>query len=160
MLGEAHRAHSAGATIAALAMVYIGIDTMAWLSLPIGQGKQGRTDFYRWVDTYLTTDADQPYQYVGKDVYAARCAVLHMFATLSDLHREDPPPKQFGYLDNGPHRADGGELVLISVAVLLRDFSYAIARFTTEMQNDVELKNRVDSRITELLCTTPIAKHN
>ncbi len=157
MLGEAHKAHNAGATIAALAMLYIGIDTMAWLSLPVGQSKQGRLDFCRWVDTYLKTDADQQYHYAGKDVYAARCAVLHMFATLSDLHRESPPPKKFGYLDNGPHRADGGEVVLISVAVLLRDFSRAVARFTIAMQSDAELKRRVDSRINELLNTTRIA---
>jgi hypothetical protein len=156
MLAEGHKAHEAGATVAALAMVYIGIDTLAWLSLPIGKNKQGRSDFYQWVDTYLKTDAAQPYQYVGKDVYAARCAVLHMFATLSDLHQENPPPKKFGYLDNGPHCTDGGDLVLISVAILLRDFSHGV-RFTTAMQQDAELKARVDSRINELLNTTPIA---
>lgn len=156
MLDEAHKAQSAGATVATLAMIYIGIDTMAWLSLPIEQDKQGRSDFYRWVDTYLKTDASQLYQYVGQDVYAARCAVLHKFATLSDLHKKNPPPKKFGYLDNGPHCTDGGDLVLISVAVLLRDFSHAIVKFTRAMQNDAELKVRVNSRIMELLNTSPI----
>lgn len=160
MLHEAHTAHAAGATVAALAMVYIGIDTMTWLSLPIGKEKQGRSDFYQWVNTYLKTDASQSYQYVGKDVYAARCAVLHMFSTLSDLHKENPPPKKFGYLDNGAHCTDGDDLVLISVAVLLRDFSHAIARFATAMQHETELKARVDSRINELLNTTTIAPEN
>lgn len=156
MLKEAHMAHDAGATVSALAMIYIGIDTMAWLSLPIGKKKQGRSDFCKWVDSYLQTDGGQPYQYDGRDVYAARCAVLHMFSSLSELHKENPPPKQFGYLDNGPHCTDGGNLVLISVAILLRDFSHAIARFMGAMQKDTELKARVDSRITELLSTTPI----
>lgn len=139
MLEQAHKAHKGGATIAALAMLYIGIDTMAWLSLPIGEDRQGRSDFYRWVDLYLKTDNAQPYQYVGRDMYAARCAVLHMFATLSDLHKEDTPPQKFGYLDNGPHRTDGGDLVLISVAVLLRDFSHAVSRFMGHMSDDAEL---------------------
>lgn len=157
LLAEAHRAHEAGATVAALAMVYIGIDTMTWLSLPIGKNKQGRSDFYQWVEMYLKADAGQPYQYIGKDVYAARCAVLHKFATLSELHRENPHLKQFGYLDNGPHCTDGGELVLISVAILLRDFSHAIARFLNSAKNDATIKGRVDSRISELLNTIPIA---
>ena len=33
---EIAKSQDAGALIAALAMVFVGIDTMAWLSLPIG----------------------------------------------------------------------------------------------------------------------------
>jgi hypothetical protein len=156
LLDQARRAQAAGLTIPALAMVYVGIDTMAWLSLPVERDKQGRQDFYRWVDTYLKADADQPYQYVGRDVYAARCAVLHQFATIAELHRQNDPPKKFGYLDNGPHRTDGGDLVLISVAMLVRDYCHAAARFMEAARNDVDLKARIDSRVLELLNTTPI----
>lgn len=156
LLDQARQAQSAGVTVAALAMVYIGIDTMAWLSLPVGQEKQGRQDFYRWVDTYLKADANQPYQYVGRDLYAARCAVLHQFATIAELHRQSNSPKKFGYLDNGPHRTDGGDLVLISVAVLVRDYCHAAARFMEAAKMDKDLKARIDSRMDELLNTTPI----
>ena len=156
ILNEAQTSHKAGAIIAAAAMVYIVIDTMAWLSLPIGKKEQGRSDFCNFVNTYLKADSSQTYQYFGKDVYAARCAVLHKFATLSELHLERPFPKKFGYLDNGPHCTNGIDLVLISVAVLLRDFSRALEHFVTAMQNDTELKSRVDSRITELLNSSPL----
>ncbi|MFM0202205.1 hypothetical protein PQR53_20305 [Paraburkholderia fungorum] len=156
LLEQAHKALDAGATVAAIAMVYIGIDTMAWLALPIGQNTQTRTDFCNWVDAYLKVDATQPYQYVGLDVYAARCAVLHQFATVAELHRRDNPPTKFGYLDNGPHQTDGGDLVLISAAMLIRDFSHAVARFTRAPQADADLKARIDSRVLELLNTTPI----
>ncbi|RDK04476.1 hypothetical protein [Paraburkholderia lacunae] len=156
LLNQVRIAQDAGATIAALTMVYVGIDTMAWLALPVGQAQQGRSDFYRWVDTYLKADATQPYQYDGRDVYAARCAVLHQFSTIVELHRQKNPPKKFGYLDNGPHRTDGGDLVLISVAMLVRDYFHAATRFMTAVQDDAELKARLDSRMEELLNTTPI----
>jgi hypothetical protein len=156
LLNQAREAQAAHLTIPALAMVYVGIDTMAWLALPIGQERQGRQDFYNWVDTYLQADAAQPYQYVGRDVYAARCALLHQFATVAELHRQKNPPKKFGYLDNGPHMTDGGELVLISVAMLVRDYNHAVARFMQAAGGDRDLKARIDSRVVELLNTTPI----
>ena len=107
LIDQARQAQAAGLTIPALAMVYVGIDTMAWLGLPVDQEKQGRQDFYRWVDTYLKADTNQPYQYVGRDLYAARCAVLHQFATVAELHRQANPPNRFGYVDNGQHMTDG-----------------------------------------------------
>lgn len=157
LLDQVRRAQDGGAPIAALAMVYIGIDTMAWLSLPVGTDRQSRTDFCRWVDTYLKAEPTEAYQYDGKDVYAARCAVLHQFATIADLHRQRNPPKKFGYLDNGPHRTDGGDLVLISVATLIRDYFHAVAAFTNAARVDADLKARIDSRMDELLNTTPLA---
>lgn len=156
LLDQVRKAHEGGATIAALAMVYVGIDTMSWLSLPVGTDKQGRTDFYRWVDTYLKAHQTEAYQYNGKDVYAARCAVLHQFATVAELHRQKNPPKKFGYLDNGPHRTDGGDLVLISVATLIRDYFRAVAAFTNAARVDADLKARIDSRMDELLNTTSL----
>jgi hypothetical protein len=158
LLNQAREAQAVGLTIPALAMVYVGIDTMAWLELPIGQEKQGRQDFYRWVNTYLKADPQQPYQYDGRDVYAARCAVLHQFATVAELHRQANPPKKFGYLDNGPHRTDGGDLVLISVTMLVRDYLHAVGQFMEAARNDRDLKARIDSRVQELLNTTPIAR--
>jgi hypothetical protein len=93
------KCQEADALMAALAMVYVGIDTMAWLSLPIGSSSVNRSCFCNWVDTYLKTDASQPYQYIGIDVYAARCAMLHGYGSIADLHNQPNPPKIFGYLD-------------------------------------------------------------
>jgi hypothetical protein len=129
---------------------------MAWLSLPIGRHKQGKTEFYQWVDAYLKADANQPYQYDGRDVYAARCAVLHQFGVVADFHRQKNPPKKFGYLDNGPHQTDGGDVVLISVAVLMHDFFRASTRFMADARNDADLRARIDSRVQEMLNISPI----
>lgn len=149
-------AQDSGALVAALAMLFVGIDTMAWLSLPLGKRSVKRDDFCSWVDSYLKADADQPYQYVGIDLYAARCAMLHSYGSLSDLHRMPSPPKTFGYLDNGPHCADGGALVLISIAVLIRDFGEALNAFLLATHNSAGLKARVDSRIHALVLSMSV----
>ncbi len=54
LLGEIGKAWDAGATVAALAMVYVELDTMALLACPVGQQSQTRSDFIAWVDRYLT----------------------------------------------------------------------------------------------------------
>ena len=154
---EISKAQDADALLAALAMVFVGIDTMAWLALPLGKTSVGRVDFCSWVDAYLKTDASQPYHYVGIDMYAARCALLHSYGSLSDLHKKPNPPKTFGYLDNGPHRADGSPLVLISIAVLIRDFGGALNTFLQSALHDADLKARIDSRIEALVATMPVS---
>ena len=154
---EVARAQDGGALVAALAMVFVGIDTMAWLSLPLEQHSVKRDDFCAWVDTYLKADAAQPYQYVGIDLYAARCAMLHSYGSLSDLHKKPNPPKTFGYLDNGPHRADGASLVLISIAVLIHDFGGALNTFLQSALKDADLKSRIDGRIEALVSSMPVA---
>lgn len=156
LLDQALQAQAAGLTIPALTMVYVGIDTMTWLGLPVGQERQRRQDFYRWVNTYLRADPQEPYQYEGRDVYAARCAVLHQFATVAELHRQANPPKKFGYLDNGPHRTDGGDLVLISVAMLVRDYRHGVGLFMAAARANRDIKARIDSRVLQLLNTTRI----
>jgi hypothetical protein len=154
LLDEIGKAFDADATVAALAMVYVGIDTMALLACPVGQVKQGRSDFIAWVNRYLKADANSAYQYDGVAVYAARCGLLHAYGSESDFHRGQNPPPLFGYTDNGPHRADSAEpMVLISIAVLIRDFSAAVLHFIQEMLSDPDLKARVDSRISAVLVT-------
>ena len=97
--GEISRAWNSGAFVAALAMVYVGIDTMALLACPLGQPEQTKKDFILWVDKYLRADPASDYQYEGADVYAARCALL------------------------GPHRKDEtASFALISIAVLIQIF--------------------------------------
>ena len=53
---EISRAWNGDAFTAAVAMVYVGMDTMALLSCPLGQAKQTRSDFMAWVNAYLRAD--------------------------------------------------------------------------------------------------------
>jgi hypothetical protein len=126
LLHEIARCQNADANVAAVAMVYVCIDTMAFLAMPADQMTQGKTDFITWVDNYLKADPSQPYQYRGIDVYAARCSLLHAFSAETEAHRKDPSVRLFGYADNGAHAFNSAEstrLVIISVAVLIHDLS-------------------------------------
>jgi len=145
---EITKAWSGDAFWAALAMVYVGIDTMALLACPLGQREQCKKDFILWVDTYLRADPASDYQYEGVDVYAARCALLH----LAKDHRGSQPPRQFSYIDNGPHRKDeAARHVVISVAALIDDYCRATESFVAAIFKDPELKRRADSRVHNLL---------
>jgi hypothetical protein len=49
---EIKRCEAAGATLAAITMAYVCIDTMAFLSMPAAQTSQTRNDFIAWVNAY------------------------------------------------------------------------------------------------------------
>jgi hypothetical protein len=91
LLNEIAQCQKADATVAAVAMIFVCIDTMAFLAMPASQTAQGKQDFIGWVDTYLKADPIQPYQYRGIDVYAARCSLLHAFSAETEAHRKALP---------------------------------------------------------------------
>ncbi|MFV0933611.1 hypothetical protein [Pseudomonas jessenii] len=69
----------------ALAAMFSSIDKMAWLSTA-GHESEGK-DFKAWVDTYLI--AGQPAPYTAKDLWAARCGLLHTGAAESRDYRKN-----------------------------------------------------------------------
>ena len=151
LLEEISRAQDCGATIAALAMSFVCIDTMALLSCPVGQVEQTKGDFIEWVNMYLKADQDSDYHYSGIDVYAARCALLHCYGSEAKIHITSKGAYKFVYIDNGPHKVDTEErLALISVAVFIKDLSGAVYSFMSNAREDKDLKNRIDSRIANL----------
>src|SRR5271163_4487632 len=148
LLNEIVRCQEADATVAAVAMVYVFIDTMAFLAMPAGQMAQTRKDFIGWVDTYLKADPTERYQYRGLE-----------FSAEADAHRKDPSVCLFGYIDNGPHAFDPAEstrLAMISVAVLIRDLCRGAERFIGDWLSDLALRARVAGRLPALSNTFPV----
>lgn len=155
---EIKRCEAAGATIVAVAMAYVCIDTMAFLSMPNGKSSQTKPDFIAWVDKYLKGDPRQPYSYDGTDVYAARCAVLHSFSAEAERHRKDTSIKLFGYHNGGLHGFDpniNARLVVIGTASFLNDAIIAVESFMKECEADEVLRQRVEGRLQALLHTFP-----
>jgi hypothetical protein len=157
LVREVKQCEAAGFTMAALALAYVGIDTMAYLAMPADQSEQTRQDFIAWVDTYLKAHADQPYQYRGLDVYAARCGVLHAFSAEAGLHRRDLEIRVFGYHSGGKHfMVESPKTVFIGTASLLNDIVIAIEGFLKACEDDASLRARVVARLPNLLQTFPI----
>ena len=156
---EIKRCEKAGATVAAVAMAYICIDTMAFLAMPEDRTFQTKSDFISWADTYLKGHQDQPYQYDGKDVYAARCAVLHTYSAEGERHRVARDVKIFGCSDGGLHAFDPTinlRLVIIGTASFLNDVVQAVQTFGEACRSDKSLRERVEVRLPILLHTFPL----
>jgi hypothetical protein len=84
---ELKRCAAADAKMASILMVFVGIDTMAFLGLPAGQDVQRKEHFIDWVEKYMKAHPDQTYSYTGIDLYAARCSALHCFTAEAEFHR-------------------------------------------------------------------------
>jgi len=160
LVAQIKKCEAAGATTSALAMAYICIDTMAFLSLPASRDTQGRDDFVSWVDTYLKGYPKQSYQYRGIDVYGARCAVLHAFGSEVDYHRKKKDAKIFMYSTGGKHICAPGKnerFVIIGTASFLNDIDRAVTTFKDACQADADLRQRVETRLPKVLANFPFS---
>ena len=160
LINEIKRCEKAGATLSAIVMSYVCIDTMTFLSLPSGRESQGRADFIAWVDTYMTGHDSQPYQYRGIDVYGARCSVLHAFGANANFHQQNPDAKKYGYHDGGEHiyvPDENDNLVIIGTASYLNDVVHAVDVFMMECKGNVELQKRVVARLPKVFAALPLA---
>ncbi|MBS0289802.1 MAG: hypothetical protein JSS07_07200 [Proteobacteria bacterium] len=120
--------------------------------MPLTKEENGKSDFIDWVDKFLKTEPNESYQYLGKDLYAARCGKLHSFAATSAYANRNKT-KIFGYHGGKGHKYNpevNKDLVIISIPTLIRDFSIAINKFIELIKEDTSLKSRVDSRINSL----------
>lgn len=138
-----------GMTIEAAVFVYIGIDLMALLSLPIGDNRQTRQHFKAWAQKYMTAHDDQPYKYSADDLYAARCSLLHNYSSEADIH-DGTELKKFGYTDGGKHLINeeiSEHLVLIGVKSFVNDFIIGVEQFIKNALSDPDLKSKIDSRV-------------
>ncbi len=150
LVSELKRCDEHDITTASIALAFICIDALANLSMPIGKQKVTRVDFKEWVDKYLKAHPDQPYQYRGKDVYAARCAFLHTYGAEAVLHKEDPDIIKFIYNNGGKHLYNPNvdpQLVIIGTKSFINDVIIGVDQFLGECQRDQSLKQRVESRL-------------
>ena len=161
LVSELKSCDSNGTVTASIAMAFVCIDTLANLSRPADKDKVTRKDFKDWVDTYLKGHPDQPYQYRGKDVYAARCAMLHTYGSEASLHEEDPDTIKYAYHDGGKHNYDPKiqkDLVLVGTRSFVNDVVCAVESFLGHCQKDSSLRQRVEERLPKVLQVKPLNK--
>lgn len=68
-----------------LVVLYSTIDAAAWLAAE-HDGDVTRKDFVKWADTYLLPESGLECE--ARDLYAARCGMLHSFSAYSSLQRK------------------------------------------------------------------------
>ncbi len=161
MVDEIKQCDENNITTASIAMSYICIDALANISRPIEKAKATRKDFINWVDVYLTAHPDQPYKYRGKDVYAARCALLHSFSAEAKLHEDDTDTIKFAYHDGGMHYFDpeiDPRLVLIGAKSFTNDVIISIGIFMDACGADLDLMGLVEPRLDKVFNKMPVPR--
>jgi hypothetical protein len=158
LIKEIKMCQAHGLLSSAMAMSFVLIDTLSFLGMEVSKAKQGKSDFITWVDTYLKSNPNQPYQYNGKDLYGARCAMLHSYSSEADYHASNPDVKKYGYHDADMHFYDphiDPLLVLISTTSFINDVVIAAGNFVKDCSTDQNLRSRVESRISGVLRNFP-----
>ena len=126
---------------ATLVLLYSGMDSMAFMSLPAGQDGVTRKDYIAWVEKYLRFPCAE--QVTGLDLYAARCGLLHTFTPESDLSRNkrarpivyiNHRTPEISYDPNEPEN-----IVVMSVEGLYNSFFTGVQKFLSDLHAD---KNR------------------
>lgn len=161
MIEKLKKCEKAGATTACLMQIYVYIDTLAYFGMPSSKEKNSKSDFIEWADKYLKAEKEQNYQYRGKDLYGARCALLHTFSSEGNYHIENQDIIRFGYHDGGRHYYDpkvDDTLVIIGVASFVNDFVTAVTNFLQDIKKriaDENEKSILEERLKKILNIVP-----
>ena len=146
----------------AVLLTYCAIDAMAFLSLPLSEAKVKRGHYIAWVEKYMKTDKNQPYQYRGIDLYGARCGIAHNYGLESDLSR-DGKCKVFAYRTNSLKHfynpAKRPEMVVLGVRLFIRNFYVAVENFFADIEKNNDLMKRVHRRLPKLFSLRKIKEH-
>jgi len=137
----------------AVLLTYCAMDAMAFLSMPAGKQKVGRSDFKNWIEKYMKTDPAQPYQYDKEDLYGARCGIVHTYGAESDLSKENKCKKivyKPNCLNHFYDPAKHPDLVVLGVDLFIRDFYDAVDNFLAEIERDESLRKCVQYRLPSL----------
>ena len=142
---------------AAVILIYSGIDTMAYLSMPAGQEDVTQTDFVRWAERYIHFPCKE--QLTGLDLYGARCGMLHNYGVVSRLSRQGKC-RQIGYLGKSKpevifNPSASTDLVLVSVSGLAQAFFDGIDAFLINLFSDTQQAPIAEERFRKLLHRFP-----
>lgn len=161
MVEEIKACQAAGATTACLVQIYVYIDALAYINMPITRSKNTKIDFINWVNKYLKAHPSQTYQYRGIDIYGARCALLHAFSSEAAFHQESPDTIRFVYTDGGKHvfksKVDS-TLAIIGIVSLINDFIIGVGNFLKDLHSriaDSSEKSIIQKRMNKIFAIIP-----
>jgi len=85
-----------GFLMPSLILIYSGIDTLASLNRTKEKEKVTRSDFKDWCNDYLIPGSNLNCS--AKDLYAARCGILHTSTAVSDSSKKDEASELIYYI--------------------------------------------------------------
>jgi hypothetical protein len=136
---------------AALVLTYSGMDTMAFLSMPAGKTYVMRSDFISWVNAYIAMPECSRID--ARDLYAARCTVLHGGA--ASRLSQGGVCKPLRHVVTGPAANLPSEAVAIRLSDLAQAFFHGTDRFLADVVKDEAKSALVCERLEYLATTMP-----
>jgi hypothetical protein len=148
---------------AALVLTYSGIDTMAFLNMPARKTDVMRSDFIQWAENYIKLSAKEAI--TGRDLYAARCSVLHGGAhsrlsrggdckLLRHVTAESPVPRDSATM-LGKEPDPQNTAVTVVIEDLAAAFFRGVDRFLNDASHDEEKASLVELRLDYLVHSSP-----
>jgi hypothetical protein len=143
-----------------LILIYCGMDTMSYLSMPPSHTEVCSGDFIRWGGKYLSPKlSNSSTQITGEELYAARCGVVHTYGVESRKTKMGNV-RMIGYSVGGKiaiaydPKIDG-TLVMLRLETLRDAFFKAIDEFLMESYADSQRRATIEARLQTLLNTKP-----
>ena len=144
----------------AVILICSGIDAMAFLNMPKDQEDVTKQDFIGWVDRYIRFPCNE--QLTGKDLYGARCGMLHNYSAFSRMSRNGEC-RNIGYMDKSvPEVRYNPEvsqsLVLVSVPALAEAFFKGVDQFLIDIFSNKEKAAIAEERFKKLVHKLPVVQ--
>ena len=140
-----------------LILLYSTIDIMAWLDRPEGKHDVTRADFISWVDAFMLPGSGLPCS--SRDLYSARCAILHSYSAESRQTRHGLARLLFyawGTADSAKlQRLIEAEGSTNAVAVQLEDLILALGQGINKCLDAPKHPDLVQSRAQKFFANIP-----
>jgi hypothetical protein len=142
----------------AVMLIFTGIDTMAYLSMPASKKTQDCHDFIEWSDRYILFEGKE--KPTGLELYIARCIILHSYSDYSTLlglgncrKIEYTDQSNLDAINYNPEESD--KIVRVSVHALSDAFFNGVDRFFAYLFSNNEKALVAEKRLVELMLNFP-----
>ena len=146
--------------MSAITLIYSSIDALAALTIPVKNKKSKGADFEAWIDEYFLPHL--AVNLLAKDLWAARCGILHAYSRHSDLSRSGTS-RSLIYKWRKVHHPNDIKLqrelaagaAAVEVEALVEAFESAVRSFQDAIDQQADLRVRVEHHLKSLLCYKP-----
>ncbi len=139
----------------ALIITYVGIDTMSHISMPENKAKHEKDDFIKWVEKYMKFRNGK--NYPGKEVYSARCSMLHYMSGESNLSYHKNPDKKthiisyaFGIEGKDEIVKEDAKHIIFGIEPLINSFKKGVWDCLTEILSDKRKSEIAEQQLRKL----------
>lgn len=143
-----------------LILIYCGMDSMTYLSLPANKNEADGQDFIAWAERYMTVNLTLGMsKVIGEELYSARCALVHTYTMESRKTRSGTRVIGYQY-GGGSLIASDSATILLRIDYLRDAFYLGVNKFLMEAYADKIKQPILETRLRKLMVTIPYGTHH